>query len=123
MKKLMMAIVLAGMLGSGAVMAKGADGNELLTQCQSYIKLIDDEKNYSSVNAGACGGFVQGVDSTVQFYSEVLKKDEKYCTPDGVTNTQIVRVVVKFLKDNPQILNKNKTSLVWMALMDAYPCK
>jgi hypothetical protein len=113
------------MLGGGAAMAAEAkfDGNELLMQCQHFIKLIDDEKGFSPVYAGACGGFVQGVDSTVFFYGEDLEKDAKFCTPKNATNAQLVRIVVKYLKDNPKLLNKDKTTLVWLALKDAYPCK
>lgn len=123
MKTGSMAVALVGMLGSGVAMAKGADGNELLSQCQSYIKMIDGERNFVAVDAGACGGFVQGFTSTVQFYSEELKKEDRFCLPDGVTYAQLGRIVVKYLKDNPKDLNKGRTSLVWFALMDAYPCK
>ncbi|NSX08777.1 hypothetical protein HTX81_09330 [Pseudomonas lini] len=123
MKALLMAVALVGMLASSGAMAKGADGNELLTQCQSYIKMIDGETNFIAVDAGACGGFVQGVNSTVQFYSDVLKKEDRFCLSDGVTYAQLGRIVVKYLKDNPKQLNKDRTALVWLALIDAYPCK
>lgn len=123
MKAWIGAIAMYGLLGSGMAFAKGGDGNELLAQCQSYIKLIDGETNYNTIEAGACGGFVQGVSSTIDFYSEALKKNEKYCSPDGVTWSQLVRVVVKYLRDNPKTLNDNKTVLAWRALRDAYPCK
>jgi hypothetical protein len=123
MKAWIEAIALVGMLGSSVAMAEGRDGNELLTQCQSYIKMIDGERNYTYIDAGACGGFIQGFNGAVQFYSEVLKKDDKYCIPDGVTNAQLGRIVVKYLKDNPKELNESRVTLVWLALRDAYPCK
>lgn len=122
MKTGLMAVAVAGMLGSGAAVAKGGDGNELLAQCQQYIKYRDSE-SFDSFAADTCSGFLQGVVSTVGFYSEILKKDEKFCLADNVTNSQIVRIVVKYLKDNPKELNKGRALLAWSALQDAYPCK
>lgn len=120
-----LAIALVGMLGSGGAQATGRkyDGNELLGQCQQYLKLADSEPNFDRIDVGMCAGFVEGVNSMVYFYNDVLKKDDKYCMPYSVTNGQMVRIVVKYLKDNPKLLNKSNTVLVWSAFKDAYPCK
>jgi hypothetical protein len=124
MKALVGAVALAGMLGSGAAMAERKyDGNELLGQCQQYIKLADSDQSFNHIQAGICTGLVEGVISTVVFYSGVLKKDEKFCMPDNVVNAQMVRIVVKYLKDNPKQLNKMNTVLILDAFKDAYPCK
>ncbi|MNP43722.1 hypothetical protein D3C76_1375580 [compost metagenome] len=125
MKTVLMAVALAGMLGSGAAMAENVrlDGNGLLRQCQQFIKMMDGEKDFNRLDAGTCGGFVQGVSSTVFFFRGELKKDDKFCEPDTATGNQLVRIVVKYLKDNPKMLNEGRTTLVWLALMDAYPCK
>ncbi|MFL1524111.1 Rap1a/Tai family immunity protein [Pseudomonas sp. O230] len=119
------AAVLVGMMANGGAQASDLkyDGNELLAQCQQYLKVADSERNYDVLAVGICGGFIGGVNSTVFFYSDVLKKDVKYCMPDSVTNGQMVRIVVKYLKDNPKRLNEGRTELVWNAFMDAYPCK
>jgi hypothetical protein len=125
MKAWIGAVALVGMLvSSGAMAAKlKYDGNELLGQCQQAIKSADSERDYDRFEAGACAGFVMGVQSTVTFFSEFLNKEDKFCMPDNVTNSQMVRIVVKYLKDNPKNLNLNMTGLVWAALKDAYPCK
>ncbi|PMZ76949.1 Rap1a/Tai family immunity protein [Pseudomonas sp. FW305-70] len=124
MKALLMAVAVVGMLGSGAVIAATPryDGNELLGQCQQYIRAADGEASFNQVDAGVCAGYVQGVESTVGFYSDDLANDAKFCVPNGVTNGQLVRIVVKYLKDNPKQLNLTRTGLVWSALKDAYPC-
>ncbi|MGF6199793.1 Rap1a/Tai family immunity protein [Pseudomonas laurylsulfatiphila] len=125
MKALLMAVALVGLLGSGAAMAADQrfDGNELLGQCQQYIKAMDGERSYNHIDAGLCGGFVPGVASTVSFLKNDLKKDAKFCTPIGATNGQLVRIVVKYLSDNPKLLDMDRTRLVWYAFVDAYPCK
>jgi hypothetical protein len=125
MKSRLMAVALAGILANGAASAAQAkyDGNELLGQCQQYIKAADKEKNYDQYDTALCSGYIQGVVSTTYFFDESLKKEDKFCIPDNVTNGQLVRIVVKYLKDNPKLLNEPRVSLVWIALMDAYPCK
>ena len=125
MKAGLAVVALAGMLGSGAAVARGPDGNELLVECQHYIKLVDGGtvRNDVHFDAGTCVGFVLGVANAVYYYSDELKKDQKFCVPDNASNSQLVRVVVKYLNDNPKILNEERMSLVWLALMDAYPCK
>lgn len=125
MKAGLLTITLAVLFSSAAAIAEQAkyDGNELLGQCQQYVKVADKEKIYDQFDAASCGGFVQGVTGTVFFYSELLKNDDKFCVPDSATNGQVVRIVVKYLRDNPKLLNENKVTLVWLALRDAYPCK
>ncbi|PYY69969.1 hypothetical protein CRX42_13770 [Pseudomonas jessenii] len=125
MKAQSMVVALVGILGSGAVSAAEAsyDGNELLGQCQQYIKAADKERNYDPIAAGLCLGFIHGVDETVTYLRGDLAKDAKFCTPKDITNGQVVRIVVKYLKDNPKLLHKSRGALVWLALNDAYPCK
>lgn len=114
------AVMLAGMMVSGAAMA---DGNALLTQCQQFIKAADGEKDFDRGQAGMCVGFVEGVLSTTAFFGENLDNDAKLCIPKTATNGQLARVVVKYLEDNPAKLNQGKTGLVWLSMKDAYPCK
>jgi hypothetical protein len=125
MKTGLMALALVGMLGTVSAAEASYDGNELLGQCQRYIKLVDGgaARSDAHYDAGACGGFVQGVASTSAFYDEFIPIKLKFCTPDTATNSQLVRIVIKYLKDNPKTLNESRTVLVWRALLDAYPCK
>lgn len=127
MKAWMTAVAMAGAMFagvSGTVSAAiKADGNEFLTQCQHYIKAVESEKDFDRFQAGICSGMVQGVQSTVYFLSDDLKNDAKFCIPADVTNGQSVRIVIKYMKDNPKLLNENRTGLIWLALKDAYPCK
>lgn len=115
--------VLAGVSGTVSAADLRYDGNELLLNCQQYVRGMDGDKDFNGVGAGMCGGFVQGVDSTNTFLFNDLNSDARFCKPATVTNGQLVRIVVKHLKDNPKLLNKERTGLVWLALKDAYPCK
>ncbi|MNC75341.1 hypothetical protein D3C75_1268560 [compost metagenome] len=56
--------------------------------------------------------------------NSALQKESRTCWPkDGISNQQAVRIVVKYLNDNPAKLNKDQTFLTMMALREAYPCK
>jgi len=91
------------------------DGNDLLPRCQQAVEAIDKAtwKNANeSFNAGFCLGLVQGVS-----YASA-----DVCTGEGVTFSQMERVVDKFLQDNPKKLNLNQSTLVEMALSKAFPC-
>lgn len=44
------------------------------------------------------------------------------CTPPNVTNGQAVAVVKKFLEDTPSILHMPSKNLIYMALVQTFPC-
>jgi hypothetical protein len=91
------------------------DGNDLLPRCQQAVEAMDKatwKDVNESFNAGFCLGLVQGVS-----YASA-----DVCTGQGVTFSQMERVVVKFLQDNPKKLNCNQSTLVEMALSKAFPC-
>jgi hypothetical protein len=117
------ACLLVAVLICGAVMpvqsmgqtTSHQDGNDLLPRCQQALEAIDKTtwKNANeSFNAGFCLGLVQGVS-----YASA-----DVCTGEGVTFSQMERVVVKFLQDNPKKLNLNQSTLVQTALAKAFPC-
>ena len=47
----------------------------------------------------------------------------KSCRPENVDNRQLARIVVNFLESNPQYHHFSVTTLVALALKDAFPCK
>lgn len=122
MKAWIGAVVLVGALASGAVMAKARDGNELLSQCQTAIRANPNVDPSEALDAGLCLGLVQGVRQTMEIYAEVLPKEERTCIPDGMTNGQGMRVVVKYLEDHPKTLHYSSTVLTMAAYRGAYPC-
>ena len=62
---------------------------------------------------------MQGVSNTM-----AILKSKRVCFPkEGIANEQAVRIVVKYLKDNPNRLHENEIALIMIALMHAYPCE
>lgn len=119
------AVALVGLMASRAAVAE-ANGNQLLTQCQQAVRAIDNVSKPSDngVDAGQCFGVVNGVMFMMDYLSDDLSNDHKACFPkDGITNWQAVRIVEKFLKENPSILHLEGPFLTMAAFHEAYPCK
>jgi hypothetical protein len=116
---------LAGMLGSGVAMAANGDGNELLKMCQYATRYMDNEKvNTNLFEQGRCIGIVEAVIGVTLYRNDVVPTNFKVCFPEsGITTGQGVRVLVKWLKENPAILNEDNVLLTMSAFADTYPCK
>jgi len=124
MKQLIILITLLVMVPE----VHAADGRELLNDCQELVNQLDIGHTPKSADgyfdAGNCIGFVRGVRSTMQV---LLSGEEnpflKMCWPKNGTDGQSVRIIVKYLKANPEKLHEDQTSLAMIALGLAFPCK
>jgi hypothetical protein len=92
-----------------------SDGNTLLPYCKAALDSIDNntwEDRHQAFSLGFCLGLVEGVG-----FASV-----RVCPPKGVKVSQEMRVVVKYLESNPELLNFNEGLLVQAALSKAFPC-
>lgn len=106
-----------------------ADGNKLLKDCQEAEYFID-HKNFRSPNTPEigefwyCTGITEGVRSSLVMFNKHLPKHMRACFPgDGIMTEQSVRVVLKFLRENPNMLHMEDAPLIWLAYVKAFPCK
>ena len=81
------------------------DGNQFLQMCAAAT--------YSTF---PCGGYVMGA------YDAALGGAASICLPAGARDSQLLDVVVKYLKHNPADRTDNAATLVVDALGDAFPC-
>lgn len=91
------------------------DGNTLLPMCKEAVETADSptwRSTHEAFNHGYCLGLVEGVSFS----------SPQVCPGKGVKFMQEVRVVVKYLEDNPQTLNLNEALLTERALSKAFPC-
>jgi hypothetical protein len=115
------AIALAGMMVSGTAMA---DGNQLIVACQAVIKYMDGTKTIDSFDFGYCIGIVEATEASLMIVNSSLPKDLRTCFPGtGTTTGQKARIVVKFLQENPAMLNQQATYLAMEAYRTSYACK
>ncbi|WP_454834922.1 Rap1a/Tai family immunity protein [Pseudomonas lini] len=115
-------VVLVAALGCGQALA---DGYNLLEHCQQAVRAMDKTlaPTDEPMSIGRCFGMVEGVRNTLVILNSKLPDNFKVCFPKkGIDNGQAVRIVDKFLRDNPAMLDQPDTFLVMMAFKQAYPC-
>lgn len=112
---------------------KSEDGNSLLRECRAAVRALDGEKLdiNESTEAGLCMGYIAGVADLDAVWRSESKKGEfknfplHICLPEGgeVKLGQSARIVLKWLKDNPEKLHYRGDLAVLLALDQAFPCK
>ena len=121
------------LLISGSLVAQDdwkGDGNSLLAKCSLAVRVFDGEKLSSSdaVEGGFCLGYIWGNQDTDHMV-QMLEEHEKItllkhaCPPSKASTAQAARIVVKYLRDNPERLHMPASVLVTDAIRSSFPCK
>ncbi len=98
------------------------DGNALLGHCKTFLAEDNRIGDYGSgIEYGACVGYIGGVKDSFYIW-HVATVRISYCLPEEAEFDQLVRVVVKWLEDNPASLHHNAAGLVRGAFSEAFPC-
>ena len=77
-------------------------------------------------NDATCLGWVEGFREGFVVHDELLgvpEKDRMVCPPRGATTVQIVRVIKKYIADNPEKAHRSTRFIASVALARAFPCK
>jgi len=90
------------------------DGNLLLRSCGNfdYAEITIQKMSYIAMTMA-----VVDYDRQLAAWE---KKEPRFCTPDGATD-QPVRVVIKFMEENPELLHFSTVSMIANALTTAFP--
>jgi hypothetical protein len=122
-----MAVALVGVMSSVHAEEAPDDGNQLLSACKPLLNFINNDATSivgSEGQAGECLGLTEGVRRTMMQLNSNLPPKMRVCFPSGgINNGQAIRIVVKFLENNPEKLNLDRTLLTMLAYNNAYPCK
>ena len=100
-------------------------GRDFLEVCSS----IDREGNRDSARLyrdATCLGWVEGFADGFLVHDELLsvpRRDRIACVPHEVTSNQTVRVIKKYLADNPGKAHRPTRYIASLALAGAFPCK
>jgi hypothetical protein len=106
-------------------------GNDLLRECTFALRfddgdraLINEELTYGAHCGGYLLGFYEGYGAKAAA-DKVLggTPNREVCFPDNLPTDQMVRVVVKYLREHPERLNQAPGLLVVGAFYGAFPCK
>ena len=103
----------------------GKSGRDFLELCSG----IDSEPNGSPArirNDSICMGWVEGFRDGFTVHDDLLgvpQRDRMACIPGGGTSVQIVRVIKKYIADNPDKAHRATRLIASVALAGAFPCK
>lgn len=96
--------------------AQAITGNDLLADCEKgEDQSLPNRHHYYAY----CSGYITGVVDGLSY----LDFQKRFCLSKGVTHGQATKVVIKYLKENPQRLHEGYASIILSALKEAFPCK
>jgi hypothetical protein len=84
-------------------------GNDLYEECQKLIH-------------NACTGYVMAVSDALQDAADANGSPRTVCLSPGVEARQLVDVVVRYLREHPEIRHASAASMVTVALQGSFPC-
>ena len=87
-------------------------GNDLYRVCQG-----------SGVDGGVCTGYVIGVFDQWAAGRAAGPFAKPACLPPGVGSGQLKDVVVRYLRDHPEVRDQSAWALVVHAMIEAWNCK
>jgi hypothetical protein len=105
-------------------------GNNFVRRCSAIDrdKVSQGLKEDELVDVGFCLGYIGGIVNgfTAEWtYSEAYTKHKvprPFCTPDGIERGQVGKILLKFIRENPENAHEPTLLLLTKALRKAYPC-
>ena len=99
-------------------------GTDFLKICSNIEREVGD--NPLHINEATCLGWVEGFRDGFTVHDELLgvpDKDRMVCMPRGVTAIQTIRVIKKYIADNPAKAHRPTRYNASVALARAFPCR
>lgn len=125
-------IVICFACSSSSVGSSTAEQPEISRSGKDFLELcsgVDTDQKGDPVrihNDAICLGWVEGFRDGFTVHDELLgvpQKDKMVCMPRGVTTVQIIRVMKKYITDNPDKARRATRLVASVALARAFPCK
>ena len=101
-------------------------GNAFVRVCSVLDK--DTWAALENINVVSCTAYVSGVVDGVNYeqsfaeHVTTRKPPKPYCVPEPIENGQEIRIVLKYIRDKPEIAHLPTAPLIMSALSKAYPC-
>jgi hypothetical protein len=102
-------------------------GNAFVRFCSAAesddVRIGEDAKHVMAC-VGYVNGFTSGVDYEVAYANSLTnhKPPAPFCLPADVENGQIIRVILKYIRDNPALAHLPTGAIIVDALKTVYPC-
>lgn len=128
----MLLVVMLGLLIAPSEQAErrppALTGVGLLAMCEKWE--VENNRNARwTRDAVECVSYITGAVDAVAMYESILSPPASesvlrnpICLPGASVYEQYIRVVLNFLRTNPQYLHWNRALITVTALRDAFPC-
>jgi hypothetical protein len=113
------AVMLLGLFLGTAWAQEDMTAGDLLKMCDGPYG--DDNERLAF--RAFCSGYVRGLHHMQQAVVGVRSVPPLFCGPGGATYGQSERIIVKWLKNNPERLHVRAKVVATRALMEAFPCQ
>ncbi|MFC1844111.1 Rap1a/Tai family immunity protein [Thermodesulfobacteriota bacterium] len=121
MKELTLLIVVFSLLIASSVMAKEqikpTTTHYLYATCMD-VAYEDDTLTTSTY----CTAFIQGAIDAHNHFTSYHNFPSRCCLPKGISGKKIAGIFLKFVKENPNFLEKPAMTTLDNALNNAFPC-
>ncbi len=100
-------------------LANADDGSTLLKECTAFVKgdNVSEDKLGLKLWAGCPSSFESALSFDIEF-----NYIRRVCLPSDIKNGQLARMMVKYLEDHPEYLNRDEFELVREAFHKHFPC-
>lgn len=122
MPRLILLAVLAFATFAPSPASAQMEAQEILWNCMEPLEGAD----YKQIMLYfTCLGYIQGAHDMMGYlFTYGGKKNEVYCIPEkGISVDQLRRVVIKWIKKNPEMMNATARQAIQWAMIDAFPCR
>ena len=72
---------------------------------------------------GYCLGSISAISDMHMIITRIRNVKPLFCFPEEVTNEQTIKVINKYMEDNPQDLHQEFNALAIVAIKKAFPCE
>ena len=128
MKKFLWIIFMVFFCAIPALSMAGMTGKELLQKCEPLEKLDEEQASLTSKEATGivyCLGYIESFMDTFSFQRDArIVPAVPYCLPkEQIPKKKFARIVVDYMKNNADQLDKPASYSIFMGIRRAYPCE
>jgi len=103
-------------------------GNAFLQDCSVVDKSVNDLKSSQLLAANVCLSYVKGLLDGVLLQISLSRSPSHvelfpYCVSGDVSNLQVARILLKYIRANPATAHLPTAALFGSAMKEAFPCK
>jgi hypothetical protein len=108
--------------------APSISGNAFMNVCSAVDKPVNDLKSSQLLPVNVCLSYVKGLLDGVVLQISLSRTPDHvelfpYCVSGNVTDAQVARILLKYIRANPATAHLPTAALFGSAMKEAFPCK